>query len=143
MPTAPRGWTGLPSVPRTSRSATTCVPTGRMRWGVVKNSCRFGLIFARAPRVIPRRLADEESRSRTALDSEIPPSLWLHWDDGRLRSRALFRQDEVVLVRVHQRLPARVDHVFADADRAEDLAGTVGLLPAALDDDADTGGGLV
>ena len=51
--------------------------------------------------------------------------------------------EEVVLIGVNQSLPRGVDDVPADADRAENLAGAVAPLAAALDDDADGGGGLV
>src|SRR5215218_9406308 len=59
-----------------------------------------------------------------------PPDSLFHASPALL---FLFHVDQVVLVRVHQRLPARVDDVPADADGPEDLLRPVRLLPAALD----------
>src|SRR5579884_1577191 len=62
---------------------------------------------------------------------------------GARRVAGLLGVQEVVLVGVHQGLPARVDDVSADADGAEQLAGAVASVALALDDDAHLGCGLV
>src|SRR5215207_1733100 len=61
---------------------------------------------------------------------------------GRLffTSGLFFDVDEVVFVRIDQRLPTGVHDVGADADGAEDFARAVGLAAGELDDDADGGG---
>src|SRR5437763_8439903 len=65
----------------------------------------------------------------------------LYWCDRRASipgfGGRLLHVKQVVLVRVHQRLPARVDDIAGHANGAEEFLRPVGRIPPALDHRAD------
>src|SRR5665213_105095 len=95
--------------------------------------------------VIPKSWSG--SRLRSLLPNLPHSSQRPHVIDNQVRAsssrRSLLFLNQMIFIRIDQRLPACVDDILADADGAEDFAGAVGALATAFDHHAHAGGGLV